>query len=117
MASLLGGNFFIVLFSGGLQWHICVNILFIMDEINLYNALEWMRRQKKPFRIAFVKTNLTLQTGGDVRVIDQALVGANQKNKVEEHMIGFKDAAHPDNPPIHTYIYSLCYVNGKKITI
>jgi len=87
------------------------------DEINLYEALEWMKKQKTPFRIEFVKTNLTHQTGGQVKVITQALVGANQKNSVEEHMIGFKDAEHPDNPPIHTYIYSLCYVNGKKITI
>jgi hypothetical protein len=87
------------------------------EEINLYDALEWMRKQKAPFRIEFVKTNLTMQTGGEVKVINQALVGANQKNSVEEHMIGFKDIENPDAPPIHTYIYSLCFVNGLKIVI
>lgn len=87
------------------------------EEINLYDALEWMNKQKTPFRIEFVKTNLTKQTGGQIKVINQALVGANQKNSVEEHMIGLKDAETPDAPPIHTYIYSLCYLNGIKITL
>ena len=88
-----------------------------MEEINLYDAIRWMKKQKAPFRIEFITTSLSYQTGGKIKVINQALVGANQKNSVDEHMIGFRDMDNPDNPPIHTYIYSLCYVNGKKITL
>jgi hypothetical protein len=87
------------------------------ETINLYDALKWMDKQKTPFRIEFIKTSLDKQSGGQIKVIPQALRGANQKNSVDEHMVGFRDMNHPDDPPVHTYIYSLCYLNGKKIVL
>lgn len=87
------------------------------ETINLYEALRWMEKQKQPFRIEFIRTSLTEKSGGSIKVINRALVGANQKNRNERYMIGFKDMDYPENAPIHTYIYSLCFLNGKKIVI
>jgi hypothetical protein len=88
-----------------------------VETIILYEALKWMDKQKTPFRIEFIKTSMDKRTGGQVRVVNRALRAANQKNSVDEHMVGFRDLDKPDDPPMHTYIYSLCFVNGKKIVL
>jgi hypothetical protein len=87
------------------------------ETINLYDALRWMEEQKQPFRVEFITTSLSRRTGGKVRVINRALVGPLKDNVNKEFMIGFKDLDQPDEKILHTYIYSITFVNGKKVVI
>jgi len=87
------------------------------DTINLYEAIRWMEAQKEPFRVEFITTSLSKGTGGQVKVIDRALCGAIRANVHKEHMIGLVDLQSDDATPIHTYIYSLCYINGKRVEL
>jgi hypothetical protein len=95
----------------------CKSLPMEQETINLYDALRWMEAQKTPFRVEFIKTSLTQRTGGEVRVIDKALCGALKNSSFSEHMVAFRDMNAPDASPVHTYIYSLCFVNGKTITV